>query len=175
MQESPYFDIDKRMELTRAKRQNHLDKQQSPPPVTGDWTDDSQEHWLYYLNLQMAPAGGSWSVYQQFKSHCHISLPCCVSTNVFSQPLSTLRGGDCYNFHPRQPATTHVERDSRDQRSMAMQWPNISKEIDSLLKEIQAEIHVTLSPEEAKKSVDLLFEKWDRLEGLHGRYLTVIN
>ena len=104
-----------------------------------------------------------------------ISLPCCVSTNVFSQPLSTLRGGDSYNFHPRLPATTHVERDSRDQRSMAMQWPNISKEIDSLLKEIQSEIHVTLSPEEAKKSVDLLFEKWLRLEGLHGRYLTVIN
>ena len=56
-----------------------------------------------------------------------------------------------------------------------MQWSNISKEIDSLLKEIQSEIHVTLSPEEAKKSVDLLLEKWDRLEGLHGRYLAGIN
>ena len=55
------------------------------------------------------------------------------------------------------------------------QWSNISKEIDSLLKEIQSEIHVTLSPEEAKKSADLLLEKWDRLEGLHGRYLAVIN
>ena len=65
-----------------------------------------------------------------------ISLPSDVSTNVFSQPLSTLRGGDGYNFRPRHPATTHVERDSRDRQSTAMKWSNISKEIDSLLKEI---------------------------------------
>ena len=85
-------------------------------------------------------------------------------------------------FRSRSPPTTRVEflesdlkKDSRDQRSTAMQWSNISKEIDSLLKEIQSEIHVTLSPEEAKKSVDLLLEKWDRLEGLHGRYLAGIN
>ena len=85
------------------------------------------------------------------------------STKVFSQPLSASREGDGYHFRPRPPPTTRVEflesdrkRDSRDQRSTAMQWSNISKEIDSLLKEIQSEIHVTLSPEEAKKSVDLL-------------------
>ena len=97
-----------------------------------------------------------------------ISLPSCVSTNVFSQPLSASREGDGYHFRPRPPPTTRVEflesdrkRDSRDQRSTAMQWSNISKEIDSLLKEIQSEIHVTLSPEKAKKSVHLLLEKWE--------------
>ena len=107
-----------------------------------------------------------------------ISLPSCVSTNVFSQPLSASREGDGYHFRPRPPPTTRVEflesdlkRDSRDQRSTAMQWSNISKEIGTF----QFEIHVTLSPEEAKKSVDLLLEKWDRLEGLHGRYLARIN
>ena len=40
---------------------------------------------------------------------------------------------------------------------MAMQWSN--KEIDSLVEEIQSEINVTLSPEEAYKSADLLLEK----------------
>ena len=70
-----------------------------------------------------------------------ISLPSRVSRNVFSQPSGT--------FRPRHPPTTHFERDSRDQQSVAMQWLNISKEIDSLLKEIQSEIHVTMSPEEA--------------------------
>ena len=97
----------------------------------------------------------------------------CVSTNVFSQSAS--REGDGYHFRPRPPPTTRVEflesdlkRDSRDQRSTAMQWSNISKEIDSLLKEIQSEIHVTLSPEEAKKSVDLLLEKWTGLRDFMG-------
>ena len=111
-----------------------------------------------------------------------IYLSSCVCTNVFSQPLSASQEGDGYHFRPRPPPTTRVEflesdlkRDSRDQRSTAMQWSNISKEINSLVKEIQSEIHVTLSPEEAKKSVDLLLEKWDRLEGLHGRYLAGIN
>ena len=105
-----------------------------------------------------------------------ISLPSCVSTNVFSQPLSASREGDGYHFRPRPPPTTRVEflesdlkRDSRDQRSTAMQWSNISKEIGTF----QSEIHVT--PEEAKKSIDLLLEKWDRLEGLHERYLARIN
>ena len=100
------------------------------------------------------------------------------STKVFSQPLSASREGDGYHFRPSPPPTTRVEflesdlkRDSRDQRSTAMQWSNISKEIGTF----QFEIHVTLSPEEAKKSVDLLLEKWDRLEGLHGRYLARIN
>ena len=72
-----------------------------------------------------------------------ISLPSCVSTNAFSQPLSVSQEGDGYHFRPRPP-TTRVEflesdskRDSRDQRSTEMQWSNISKEIDSLLKEIQ--------------------------------------
>ena len=96
-----------------------------------------------------------------------ISLPSRVSRNVFSQPSGT--------FRPRHPPTTHFERDSRDQQSVAMQWLNISKETDSLLKEIQSEIHVTMSPEEAKKSVDLPLEKWDWLEGLHGRNLAGIN
>ena len=107
-----------------------------------------------------------------------ISLPSCVSTNVFSQPLSASREGDGYHFRPRPPPTTRVEflesdlkRDSRDQRNTAMQWSNISKEIGTF----QSEIHVTLSPEEAKKSIDLLLEKWDRLEGLHGRYHARIN
>ncbi|CAH3163353.1 unnamed protein product, partial [Porites lobata] len=58
-----------------------------------------------------------------------ISLPSCVSTNVFSQPLSASREGDGYHFRPRPPPTTRIEflesdrkRDSRDQRSTAMQW-----------------------------------------------------
>ena len=95
-----------------------------------------------------------------------ISLPSRVSRNVFSQPSST--------FHPRHPPTTHFERDSRDQQSMAMQWLNISKEIDSLLKEIQSEIHVTMSPEEAKKFFDLPLEKWDWLEGQPRKQLSSV-
>ena len=58
------------------------------------------------------------------------------STKVFSQPLSASREGDGYHFRPSPPPTTRVEflesdlkRDSRDQRSAAMQWSNISKEI----------------------------------------------
>ena len=49
-----------------------------------------------------------------------ISLPSCVSTNVFSQALSASREGDGYRFRPRPPPTTRVEflesdlkRDSR--------------------------------------------------------------
>ena len=38
-----------------------------------------------------------------------ISLPSCVSTNVFLQPLSALREGDGYHFRPRPPRTTRVE------------------------------------------------------------------
>ena len=71
-----------------------------------------------------------------------IYLPSCVCTNVFSQPLSASQEGDGYHFRLRPPPTTRVEflesdlkRDSRDRRSAAMQWSNISEEIDSLLKE----------------------------------------
>ena len=59
-----------------------------------------------------------------------------------SRPFSASREGDGYHFRPRPPPTTRVEflesdlkKDSRNQRSTAMQWSNISKEIDSLLKE----------------------------------------
>ena len=38
-----------------------------------------------------------------------ISLPSCVSTNVFLQPLSALREGDGYHFRPRPPPTNRVE------------------------------------------------------------------
>ena len=58
------------------------------------------------------------------------------STKVFSQPLSASREGDGYHFRPSPPPTTpdeflesDLKRDSKDQRSAAMQWSNISKEI----------------------------------------------
>ena len=38
-----------------------------------------------------------------------ISLPSCVSTNVFSQPLNASREGDGYHFRPRPPPITRVE------------------------------------------------------------------
>ena len=110
-----------------------------------------------------------------------IYLPSCVCTNVFSQPLSASQEGDGYHFRPRPPPTTRVEflesdlkRDSRDQRECGNAVVKYERGNRHFIKG-KSEIHVTLSPEEGTKSVDLLLEKWDRLEGLHGRYLAGIN
>ena len=77
---------------------------------------------------------------------------------------------------PPKPRVDFVElerqRDSREQRSTAMLWTNVSKEIENLLKEIQSKPHA--SPEETKKIMDLLSEKWKELEGLHVKYLAGI-
>ena len=56
-----------------------------------------------------------------------------------------------------------------------MLWTNVSTEIENLLKEIQSKLNTSQGPEEAKKSLDLLSEKWKTLEGLHTKYLAGIN
>ncbi|KAL9975234.1 hypothetical protein ACROYT_G012368 [Oculina patagonica] len=103
----------------------------------------------------------------------------CTTTNVFTRPLSYYDGP---SLRPRPPPNTRVDftelerqRDSREQRSTAMLWTNVSKEIENLLKEIQSKLNTSQGPEEAKKSLDLLSEKWKTLEGLHTKYLAGIN
>ena len=100
----------------------------------------------------------------------------CTTTDVFTQPLGY--GGPV--LRPRPPPNSRVDfrelerqRDSREKRSTAMLWTNVSNEIKNLLKEIQSKPHV--SPEETKKIMDLLTEKWKELEGLHTKYLSGIN
>ena len=102
----------------------------------------------------------------------------CMTTDVFAWPLS-------YGSHllrPRPPPSTCVDyeewerqRDSREQHSTAMLWTNVCKEIENLLKVIPSKLHASHSPEETKKIVDLLSEKWGTLEGLHTKYLAGIN
>ena len=82
----------------------------------------------------------------------------------------------------RPPPSTRVDfeeferqRDSREQRSTAMLWTNVCKEIENLLKVIPSKLHASQSPEETKKMVDLLSEKWKTLEELHTKYLAGIN
>ena len=105
-----------------------------------------------------------------------------VITSGVNGPLSSTRGITSHVLHPRPAPNTHVDftemdrqRESREQRSIAMLWTNISKEIDSLLQEIQTKIYVNPSPMGAKKTIDRLSEKWKALEGLHIKYLSGIN
>ena len=56
-----------------------------------------------------------------------------------------------------------------------MLWTNVCKEIENLLKVISSKLHATKSPEETKKIVDLLSERWKALKELHTKYLAGIN
>ena len=58
---------------------------------------------------------------------------------------------------------------------MAMLWTNVCKEIENLLKVIWSKLHASQSPEETKKIIDLLSEKWKALKELHMKYLSGIN
>ena len=102
----------------------------------------------------------------------------CSTTDVVAWPLSY--GGPLLRSRP--PPSTRVDfedserqRDSREQRSAAMLWTNVCKEIENLLKVIPSKRHASQSPEETKKIVDPLSEKWKTLEELHTRYLAGIN
>ena len=75
---------------------------------------------------------------------------------------------------PNQAPASITARDSREQRSTAT-WTNVSKEIENLLKVIPSELHASQSPEETKKIVDLLSERWKTLEELHTKNLAGIN
>ena len=101
----------------------------------------------------------------------------CMTIDVFAWPLS-------YGalLRPRPPPSTRVDfkelerqRDSREQHSTAMLWTNVWKEIENLLKVIPSKLHASQSPEETKKIVDLLSEKWKTLKELHTKYLAGIN
>ena len=50
------------------------------------------------------------------------------------------------------------QRDSREQRSVAMLWTNTSKEIDDFLQETQIKIFVNPSPIEANRTTERLSE-----------------
>ena len=96
---------------------------------------------FFYRGIQAAEAMKT-SFFQDQK-WIFSETPHAIEDQSFSQPLSVSQEGDGYHFRPRPP-TTRIEflesdskRDSRDQRGTEMQWSNISKEIDSLLKEIQ--------------------------------------
>ena len=102
----------------------------------------------------------------------------CTTTDVFGWPLSY--GGPLLRSRP--PPNTRVDfeelerqKASREQRSTAMLWTNVCKEIERLLNVIPSKLHASQSPEEIKKIVDLLSEKWEALEGLHAKYLPGIN
>lgn len=94
----------------------------------------------------------------------------CTTTDVFAWPLSY--GGS--SLRPRPPPSTRIDfeelnrqKDSREQRSTAMLWTNVCKEIENLLKVIPSKLHAGQSPEETKKIIDFLAEKWKVLEELH--------
>ena len=102
----------------------------------------------------------------------------CTTTNVFSGPLLF----DGYSLRPRPPVNTRVDfmemerqRDSREQRSVAMLWTYVCKDIENLLKEIQSKCHASRNPNEIRESIDLPSEKWKELEGLHMKYWAGIN
>lgn len=94
----------------------------------------------------------------------------CTTTDVFAWPLSY--GGS--SLRPRPPPSTRIDfeelsrqMDSREQRSTAMLWTNVCKEIESLLMVIPSKLHAGQSPEVTKKIIDFLAEKWKVLEELH--------
>ena len=102
----------------------------------------------------------------------------CTTTDVFAWPLSY--GGPLLGS--RAPPGTHVnfeelerQKDSREQRSTAMLWTNVCKEIQNLLKVIPCKLRASQSPEEIKEIVVLLSERWKALEELHMKYLPGIN
>ena len=75
---------------------------------------------------------------------------------------------------PHQAPASITARDSREQRS-TVTWTNVSKEIENLLQVIPSELHASQSPEETKKIVDLLSERWKTLEELHTKKPCWIN
>ena len=75
---------------------------------------------------------------------------------------------------PHQAPASITARDSRELRSTAT-WTNVSKEIENLLKVIPSEFYASQSPEETKKIVGLLSERWKTLEELHTKNLAGIN
>ena len=83
-----------------------------------DYAGSGMDRWLPDFSIQLPVVSTRSDIY----------LPSCVCTNVFSQPLSASQEGDGYHFRPRPLPTTRIEflesdlkRDSRDQRSTAMQ------------------------------------------------------
>ena len=102
----------------------------------------------------------------------------CMTTDVLAWPLSY--GGPL--LRPRPPPSTCVDfeeleqqRDSREQCSTTMLWTNVCKEIENLLKVIPPELQASQTPEETKKIVDRLSERWKTLKELHTKYLAGIN
>ena len=105
-----------------------------------------------------------------------------IITTAVTGPLSATGQADRYVLRPRPPRNTRVDftelerqRESREQRGIAMLWTNVSREIDDLLQEIQTKIYDNPSPVGAKKTIDRLSEKWKAVEGLHRKYLPGIN
>ena len=115
---------------------------------------------------------GSWTV--QFSYPVEGSSVCTI-TDVFAWPL---RYGSPL-LRPRPPPNTHVDlrnwNDSWEQHSTAMLWVDLDKEIENLLNVILSTLHASQSPEETKKIIDLLSEKWKALEELQAKYLAGIN
>ena len=67
------------------------------------------------------------------------------------------------------------QKDSWEQRSTAMLWTNVCKEIENLLNIIPSKLHASRRPEETKNVIDLLSEKRKALEELDTKYLPGIN
>ena len=136
-----------------------------------DYAGDGMDRGLPDFPIQFPGRSGTSTVEGNVSSVC-------TTTDVFAWPLSY--GGPL--LRPRPPPNTHVDfeelerqKDSREQRSTAMLWTNVCKEIENLLKVIPSRLHASQSPEEIKKIVDLLSEKWEALEELHTKYLPGIN
>ena len=128
-----------------------------------DYAGDGMDRGLPDFPIQFPGRSGTSTVEGNVSSVC-------TTTDVFAWPLSY--GGPL--LRPRPPPNTRVDfeelerqKDSREQRSTAMLWTNVCKEIENLLKVIPSTLHASQSPEEIKKIVDLLSEKWEALEELH--------
>ena len=136
-----------------------------------DYAGDGMDRGLPDFPIQFPGRSGTSTVEGNVSSVC-------TTTDVFAWPLSY--GGPL--LRPRPPPSTRIDfeeserqRDSREQRSTAMLWTNVCKEIENLLKVIPSKLHAGQSPEETKKIIDFLAEKWKVLEELHTKYLSGIN
>ena len=136
-----------------------------------DYAGDGMDRGLPDFPIQFPGRSGTSTVEGNVSSVC-------TMTDVFAWPLSY--GGPL--LRPRPPPSTRIDfeeserqRDSREQCSTAMLWTNVCKEIENLLKVIPSKLHAGQSPEETKKIIDFLAEKWKVLEELHTKYLSGIN
>ena len=90
----------------------------------------------------------------------------CTTTAVFPWPLSY----DGPLLRPRPPPSTHInfkelkrQRDSREQRSTAMLWTNVCKEIENLLKVILSKV-MPAKAQKLRKSLN-----FSRKSGRHSK------